>query len=64
MKIVTIKKMPKSRFDNCHARKCSHLATNVVTLLSHYDGVLEDINYCFCDKHFEQFRREAAINKE
>jgi len=61
MKIISYAKMPKKYFDICEARRCPKEAHHLVIIQTkNRDGENIAEEYSFCDKHLEQFKKEAA----
>ncbi len=61
MKIISHRQMPKKYFDICETRRCRKGAKHLIFINSETrDHKNEAQEYAFCDKHFEQFKKETA----
>jgi len=60
MRILSYAKMPKKYFDICEARRCSLEAKHLIIIQTkNRDGENVAGEYSLCDKHLEQFKKEA-----
>ena len=61
MRIISYAKMPKKNFDICEARRCSKEAHHLVIIQTKNRAGLNIADeYSFCDKHLDQFKKEAS----